>query len=95
VQAALRIAAAGSSERGKLAELLDAILPALSTVDRSSPPAQQMRRAVEANVRWAMRSLAATPAGREAIAGGRTRLVGAVYELATGHVRFLPDAPAP
>lgn len=95
VQAALRIAAAGSSERGKLAELLDAILPALSTVDRSSPPAHQMLRAVEANVRWAMRSLAATPAGREAIAGRRTRLVGAVYELATGHVRFLPDAPAP
>jgi carbonic anhydrase len=54
-----------------------------------------MLRAVEANVCWAMRALAATPAGREAIAGGRTRLVGAVYELATGHVRFLPDAPAP
>jgi carbonic anhydrase len=44
---------------------------------------------VEANVRWSMRQLAATPEGRLALAERRATLVGAVYELGTGRVRFL------
>jgi carbonic anhydrase len=94
VQAALRARRAGATEHGRLAELLDAILPALEGIDPSGSPEAQLHRAVEANVLRAVRQLAATPAGRAAIANGRIRLVGGVYELATGRVRFLPeDAP--
>ena len=89
VKAALQARAGGTTEQGRLADLLDAILPALDGIDPSVPFDAQVHRAVEANVRWSMRQLAATPAGREALAENRVRLVGAVYELATGRVRFL------
>jgi carbonic anhydrase len=36
-----------------------------------------------------MRQLAAAPEGRRALREGRLTLIGAVYELATGNVRFL------
>jgi carbonic anhydrase len=42
-----------------------------------------------------MRQLAATPVGAAALAEGRVRLVGAVYELATGRIRFLPEPGGP
>jgi len=45
---------------------------------------------VEANVRWSVHQLAETPeGGRRALAERRGMLVGAVYELSTGHARFL------
>jgi carbonic anhydrase len=91
VQAALQTRLGGATESGRLAELLDAILPALEGIDPNESSPVQLTHAVEANVRWAVRQLAATPAGRAALAGGRIRLVGAVYELATGRVRFLRE----
>ena len=94
VQAALRARLGGATERGNLAALLDAILPALEGIDPRESSEGQLHSAVEANVRWAMRQLAATPGGRAALAEGRVRLVGAVYELTTGRVRFLADDAA-
>ena len=90
VQAALRAKRGGTTERGRLAELLGAILPALENIDPSASPEMQLDCAVEANVRWGMCQLATTPAGRDALESGRARLVGAVYEVASGRVRFLP-----
>jgi carbonic anhydrase len=91
VQAALQASRGDATERGRLAELLERILPALDAIDRSARPEVQLHRAVEANVRWAVRQLAATPAGHAALAAGRVRLAGAVYELATARVRFLRE----
>lgn len=76
---------------GALAPLLDAILPALEGIDPGESPEAQLHRAVEANVRRAVRQLATTTAGSAALANGRIQLVGAVYELATGRVRFLRE----
>ena len=45
--------------------------------------------AVEANVRWSMRQILETPEGRERQTEGVLKLVGAVYEIETGRVRFL------
>ena len=45
--------------------------------------------AVEANVRWSMRQLSVLPAGARALREGRVTLMGGVYELSTGHVRFI------
>ena len=52
---------------------------------------RRLTSAVEANVRWSMRQLRETPEGQARMAEGILMLVGAVYELSTGHVRFLPD----
>ena len=41
-------------------------------------------------MRWSMRQLLETPEGQARIAEGVMKLVGAVYELKTGRVRFLP-----
>jgi carbonic anhydrase len=89
VQAALEAKRRRVVGHPKLAELLDAILPALDGLDPHRSPQRQMQDAVEANVRWAVRQLARTPSARVALAQSRIRLVGAVYELATGRVRFL------
>jgi carbonic anhydrase len=40
-----------------------------------------------------MRQLLATPEGKRAVREGRAKLVGAVFELHTGRVRFLDDSP--
>ena len=49
----------------------------------------QLKTAVEANVRWSMRQLHETPEGKARMAEGVLKLVGAVYEIQTGRVRFL------
>ncbi len=91
VQAALKMKFHRHAEPGKVGELLEVILPGLEGINPSSPAEMQWQQAVEANVRWSMRQLAATPAGRVLLPEGRIRIVGAVYELATGCVRFLRD----
>ena len=40
-----------------------------------------------------MRALTDSPEGRAALAEGRVKLVGAIYELSSGRVRFLDDEP--
>jgi len=91
VQAALRAKFHHQTEHRVIAELLEAVLPGLKGINPAEPADAQWRHAVEANVRWAIRQLAATPAGRAAVSDGRIQLVGAVYELATGRVRFLEE----
>lgn len=89
VQAALASVREGVRERSRIALLLERIVPGLSGVDASSPANEQVAAAVEANVRWSMQQLLDTPEGRARIDEGILRLVGGVYELTTGHVRFL------
>jgi carbonic anhydrase len=89
VQAALAAKFQGARERSRIAQLLDDILPGLADVDPQLPPAQQLQRAVEANVRWSMQQLLETPEGRARMAEGDIELAGAVCEIATGRVRLL------
>ena len=63
--------------------LLERILPGLDKVEND------LTTAVEANVYWSMRQLRETPEGRARMAEGVLKLVGAIYELQTGSVRFL------
>lgn len=88
VQAALKTLRDGSSERSRIAILLSRILPGLSAIDPGLPPDAQERLAIEANVRWSMQQIIDTPEGRARQAEGLLKMVGAVYELATGRVRF-------
>jgi carbonic anhydrase len=89
VQAALANVREGVRERSRIALLLDRIVPGISRVDASLPPDAQVAAAVEANVRWSMQQLLETPEGRARVEEGILKLVGGVYELTTGRVRFL------
>jgi carbonic anhydrase len=91
VRAALETKVRGAKYHARLAPLLNEILPALEGIDHTQSFESQMRYAVEANVRLELRQLAATPGGRTALAEGRIQLVGAIYELETGKVRFLEE----
>jgi carbonic anhydrase len=76
-------------EPSHIEALLQLIKPGLAQLDLKQDRNALLRAAVEANVRWSMQQLAAVPEGRRALREGRLTLVGAVYELATGNVRFL------
>jgi carbonic anhydrase len=68
--------------------LVNNILPGLPEFDPRASPEESLEQAVEANVRWSIHQLSETPEGRRAIEKG-TKLVGALYEITTGRVRFL------
>lgn len=90
VQAALASKFRGARERSRIERLLDTITPGLDGISPDAPPEEQLKAGVEANVRWSMRQLMATPEAQARAAKGDMKLVGAVYELTTGRVRFLP-----
>ena len=90
VQAALETQRRGVQHRARIQFLIDNILPGLPNLDPRLPPSAQLERAVEANVRWTLRQLLETPEGQARMAEGRMKLVGAVYEIESGCVRFLP-----
>jgi hypothetical protein len=61
----------------------------LRDIDAELTPQDQLGAAVEANLRWSMHQLLDTAEGRARMAEGILKLVGAIYELKTSHVRFL------
>ncbi len=69
--------------------LLENILPALEDVDPKLPHEARVAAAVQANVRYTMSYLLDTPEAKARLAISDMRLVGAIYELRTGRVRFL------
>jgi carbonic anhydrase len=69
--------------------LLENILPALEGLDQALPPDALLAAAVEANVRFTLRAVFESPEGQARVAEGVMQLVGAVYEVSTGRVRFL------
>ena len=91
VKAALASKYQGVEHRSRIETLLDNIVPAFDDLDPALPPDQLLHAAVEANVRWTLRALRESPEGRIALARDDLRLVGAVYELESGRVRFLED----
>lgn len=92
VHAAIDAKFHGAVHKRRIAVLLDNILPALDGLDEQHPEAALMPAAVEANVRYAVAQVLATPEAQARRASGDMRLVGAVYDLESGRVRFL-DPP--
>jgi len=89
VQAALARKSGAMREHRHIDMLLSRILPALDDLDGKLSDEARLDAAVEANVRWSMRQLRETPEGRTRMAEGILKLVGAVYDIQTGNVRFL------
>lgn len=69
--------------------LIQSIKPGLDKLDLKQNHDTLMHAAVKANVRWSMNELLRLPETKRALAAKRVTLVGAVYELSTGRVRFL------
>jgi carbonic anhydrase len=88
VTAALQAQDAGN-EPPNIAALVQLIGPGLRGLDPNLAGAARLSAAVEANVRWSMRQLAAQPAGQRLLESGQLVLAGAIYELETGRVRHL------
>jgi carbonic anhydrase len=89
VQAAVDSKLGAVEHRSRIQILVNNILPGLPEFDPQAAPEEHLASAVEANVRWSMRQLLETPEASGAIQEGRAKLVGAVYEIASGRVRFL------
>ena len=89
VSAALATLGGGASEPARIGVLLNTILPGLRDLPDRTTGDARLRAAVEANVRWSMHQLLETPEGKARVAEGTMKLVGAVYELESGRVRFL------
>ena len=89
VKAAIASKFHGARHQSRIALLLENIVPALDTLDPTLPPAALLNVAVEANVRWTVQNLLESPERKARAAQSDVKLVGAVYDLHTGCVRFL------
>jgi carbonic anhydrase len=88
--AALATMLGGEQFRSRVQLLLKSIVPGLPDLDSQLSPREKLSRAVEANVRWTVRQIVDSPEGQARLAEGRMKVVGAIYEIETGRVRFLP-----
>ena len=87
VKAALTTMLEGHRHGSYIQTLIDNILPGLPNGSVHSEE-ERFASAIEANVRWSIRQILETPDGENAVKAG-AKLVGAVYEIASGHVRLL------
>ncbi len=79
----------GATHKSRIEILLENILPALEHLDGSQPAEALMQSAVEANVRHTVQQLLDTPEPKTRMAGSNMMLVGAIYDIESGQVRFL------
>ena len=89
VAAALDAIHRGKQHATHIQNLLEVIIPGLVHIEPGLGSQEELERGVEANVRWSMTQILGVPGARARAAEGRMKLVGAVYEIATGRVRFL------
>ena len=89
IAAALETRVNGTQHHSRIQLLVDSIVPGLDGIESQHTYEGMLAYAVEANVRWSMRQILETPEGRERQAEGLLKLVGAIYEIDTGRVRFL------
>ena len=76
-------------EPERIESLIQLIKPGLSKLDLKQSHSALLSAAVEANVRWSIQQLSALPERKRIVVEKRAILMGGVYELATGRVRFL------
>jgi carbonic anhydrase len=89
VTAAVESLLGKSKEPEHIESLVDHITPAFTQLNRTQPREALINAAVEANVRWSMDQVAHCPQVAKVLETERAKVLGAVYELETGRVRFL------
>ncbi|BDV01709.1 hypothetical protein TDMWS_17940 [Thermodesulfomicrobium sp. WS] len=87
----------GAEVHGAIAQLVDNIIPALETTRHAHPDLEGgalIDAVIEANVWQAIEDiLKRSPAIAARVAQGKTAVVGAIYDIASGAVRFLGEHP--
>jgi carbonic anhydrase len=89
VQAALESKLKGAKHASRIQSLVNNIAPGLAELDPDLSSDDQLAWAIEANVRWSMHQLMETPEAKRAAREGRKKLVGGIFEINSGRVRFL------
>lgn len=89
VKAAIECKLNGTKCRSRIQTLVNNIVPGLSGLNSRLSNLDQLAQAVEANVPWSMKQLTETPEGKQAAHERRKKLVGAVFEINSGRIRFL------
>jgi carbonic anhydrase len=90
VTAALATRDKGARHKPRIQILIDSIVPALPKFGPKLSQRERLSRAVESNVRRTVRLIEDSPEGKARRVEGRMKIVGAIYEIATGRVRWLP-----
>src|SRR3954451_4619839 len=90
IPAALAAKHEGAQFRSRIQLLLESILPGIPEFDSELSPEDRLTRAIESNVLWTVHQILDSPEGQSRVAEGRMKIVGAVYEMETGRVRWLP-----
>jgi carbonic anhydrase len=90
VSAALETKLEGAQHRSRIQLLVDSIVPALPDFEPRLSREERLAHAVESNVRWTVRQIVNSPEGWARRGEGRMKAVGAVCEIESGRVRFLP-----
>lgn len=89
VTSAIRVVQNKEDLPGRLFVLMDALEPSVLHA-MASHPEDLLTAAIEENVHRQVRRLRTiSPVINEALATGRTRVVGAIYDMSTGHVRII------
>lgn len=90
---AVKAALAAKFHRAKhperIQQLVELIEPGLEQIDPALSAAEQLEMGVEVNVRWSLAQVNRTPEVQHAREKGNVLIVGAVYELTSGKVRWL------
>jgi carbonic anhydrase len=86
---AVTAAVEGGEAEGHIASLVTLIRPAVEAT--KGMPGDPVDNAVKANVEMTVKKLRSSPIFSELIAGGKLKIVGAVYSLDTGKVTWLED----
>jgi carbonic anhydrase len=89
VTAAVDSLAGRGTEPRFIKSLIERIEPGVANLPASLKGAKRVKAAVEANVRWTIRQLAALPEGKLGLDRKELALAGSVYDLKTGKVHFL------
>jgi carbonic anhydrase len=89
VIAAVKARDRGERQYSRIQVLVDSILPSLPLFDPQLSVEASLAQAVESNVRWTVHQIQWSPEGQARLAEGRMRVVGAIYEIDSGRVRFL------
>jgi carbonic anhydrase len=89
ITAALATKHEGEQFRSRIHLLLQSILPGIPDFDAEQSPEERLSCAIESNVRWTVRQIQDSPEGQARAAEGQMKVIGAIYEIETGRVRFL------
>ena len=91
VAAALAAKHEGQEFRPRVQSLVENVGLGLPPFDAQLSPQERLSHAIENNVRWTVGRILESPEGRARVAEGIKQVIGAIYEIETGRVRFLPS----